>query len=292
VWLAPRRVDAANITVGKESERYLFYRGIGRLHAPLKATMDRQTGVLALFANFDDVLSSRQTEQIPMLWLVQVDEGGQCAVRTIQGFSVSGDGSTELTRLNYRFRADEFRSDSQRQLTTEMRAALFADGLYDEEANALLATWQKSYFHSPGLRLFYMVPRVWTDHYLPLTVSGEPKIERVMVGRLELVSDAQRELIDKLARASISDGKWVQRIPESPAREQFFAGRSGCGDLGVPIPADYQMYLDLGRFRNALVVEEERVRPTKSLTTFINNYQLHPFRVQETTGATAASTKP
>jgi hypothetical protein len=280
VWLAPRRVEAANVTAASgESERYLFYRGIGRLRAPLKAVMDRKAGQLALSANFDEVLSSRQTEQIPALWLVQVRPDGEMAVRTIDSFSVSGDAAAELAKVSYRFQSGDFRPDSQQHLTTEMRSSLVADGLYLDEANALLTTWQKSYFHSPGLRLFYLVPRVWTDHYLPLTVTGEPKIERVMVGRLELVSDEQRALLDRLARAKISDGKWVLKIPESPARERFLAGRSDCGDLGVPIPADYQMYLDLGRFRNALVVNEERARPTTSLTTFVNNYQLHPFRI-------------
>src|SRR5262245_45222500 len=29
VWLAPRKVDAAPVTVGSEGERYLFYRGVG-----------------------------------------------------------------------------------------------------------------------------------------------------------------------------------------------------------------------------------------------------------------------
>ena len=281
VWLAPRQVKAANVTLGKESERYLFYRGIGNLRAPLQSIMNRQTGELALFSNFDDVLSSRQSEQIPRLWLVQVRSDGQSAVRTIQGFSVSGDSSVELASVKYRFEKEDFRNESQSRLIAEMREALVAEGLYEDEANALLATWQKSYFHSPGLRLFYLVPRVWTDHNLPLTVGGEPKIERAMVGRLELISDEQRALVNKLAAADISDGHWVDSIPESPARERFFAGRSDCGDLGVPIPADYQMYLDLGRFRNALVVQEERVRPSKSLTTFINNYQLHPFRIMD-----------
>jgi hypothetical protein len=149
-------------------------------------------------------------------------------------------------------------------LAAEMRSSLVADGLYLDEANALLTTWQKSYFHSPGLRLFYLVPRAWTDHYLPLTVTGEPKIERVMVGRLELVSDEQRALLDRLSRTKISDGKWVLKIPESPARERFLAGRTDCGDLGVPIPTDYQMYLDLGRFRNALVAHEERAHQLRA----------------------------
>jgi hypothetical protein len=160
-----------------------------------------------------------------------------------------------------------------------MHAARVADGLFADEATALLTTWQKSYFTSPGLRLFYLVPRVWTDHYLPLTLSTEAQLDRVMIGRLELISDEQRELLGRLADVTASDGSWIERIPESPARERFLAGRTDFGDLGAKIPADYQMYLALGRFRNALVAHEERIRPTPSLTKFINTYELHPFRL-------------
>ena len=93
---------------------------------------------------------------------------------------------------------------------------------------------------------------------------------------------------------------WVESIHESPAKERFLAGRTDFGDLGVAIPADYQMYLDLGRFRNALVVHEERVRPTVNLTKFIDTYALHPFRLPAPTQtppadqprATSASASP
>jgi len=280
VWLAPRKVAAANITTpDNESERYLFYRGVGNLRAPLRATLDRKAGRLSLAANFDEVPSSRVPPQIPVLWLVQVRPDGVCAFRTLEGFSVSGDVSAKLAETSYKFDSSEFREGNRDQLEAAMHSALVADGLYPDEATALLTTWQRSYFTSPGLRLFYLVPRVWTDHYLPLTLSGEAEVNRVMIGRLELISDEQRTLLGKLADVTPSDGRWVDLIPESAARERFLAGRTDFGDLGTKIPADYQIYLDLGRFRNALVAHEERVRPAPSLTKFINTYELHPFRV-------------
>lgn len=286
VWLAPRKVAAANVTAtNDESERYLFYRGVGRLHAPLRAVIDRKGGQVTLHANFDNVLSSRQTEEIPVLWLVQVSKDGQCAFRTVEGFSVSGDTTTGLAKASYRFEPGEFRRENGERLELLMHTALVAEGLSPDEATALVSTWQRSYFKSPGLRLFYLVPRAWTDHYLPLAVSGGARLTRVMVGRLELISDEQRAMLDKLAGTITSDGKWLAQIPESPARERFLAGRTDFGNLGVAIPADYQLYLDLGRFRNALVVNEERMRPTPTLTKFIDTYALHPFRIPATTAA-------
>jgi hypothetical protein len=280
VWLAPRKVQAANVTsVDGQSERYLFYRGVGHLHAPLRATLDRQAGEVTFQANFSEVLSGGQKSRIPQLWLLNVKPDGTCAYRPLEGFDVTAEPTAKLAEASYRFDKSEFSPANRQRLEAEMHAALVADGLFPDEATALLSTWQRAYFKSPGLRVFYLVPRVWTDHYLPLSLSRDAAIDRVMVGRLELISDEQRELLDQLAKTTISDGKWAASIPESPARERFYTGHSDFGDLGVAIPEDYQIYLKLGRFRNALVAHRERVAPTPSLTRFIDVYALQPFRV-------------
>jgi hypothetical protein len=279
VWLTPRKVAAEDIAVGDESERYLFYRGVGRVRAPLRAVMDRKSGWLTLSGSFDEVLTGQQSAGIAGAWLVNVREDGRLAYRTMQLDDVTRDRHAILATTSYRFEDDDFGKESRSDLEAQMHAALIADGLYVDEATAMLNTWQKSYFQSPGLRIFYLVPRVWSDYYLPLSISTAAKVERVMVGRLELVSDPQRALLDRLAQTALSDGHWVDDIPDSPAKEKFLAGRTDFGDLGVAIPPDYQMYLALGRFRNALVAHEERIHPTSTLTGFINNYQLHPFRL-------------
>ncbi len=159
-------------------------------------------------------------------------------------------------------------------LHADMHKALTVDGLYDDEATALLSTWERAYFKSPGLRLFYVVPREWTDDRLPLTVSVPADINRVMMGRIELVSDAQRALIDEIKNGPVASSKWMSKIPDTDAGKKFFAGRSDFGDLGVTIPADYQRYLDLGRFRNALLRHELQQRPSESLSQFITQYGL------------------
>jgi hypothetical protein len=280
VWLAPRKVGAANVTAESgESERYLFYRGVGRIRAPLKATLDRKAGEVKLAANFDEVLTSRQTAHVPPLWLLQVRHDGRCAFRTLDGFDVSGDPTRELATSSYRFADSDFQEGNRAKLEAAMHAALLEDGLYADEATALLTTWQRSYFASPGLRIFYLVPRAWTDHYLPLTLSQPAKIDRVMIGRLELISDEQRQLLERMAKMTPSDGRWLEEAKESPALDRFMAGRTDFGDLGVKIPEDYQTYLNLGRFRNALVAHEERLHPSETLTRFIDTYQLHPFRL-------------
>jgi hypothetical protein len=67
-----------------------------------------------------------------------------------------------------------------------MRQALVARGLFDDEADAMLATWDESYFRSPGLRVLYLVPREWIDYHLPVTISIPSELTRVLVGRIDL----------------------------------------------------------------------------------------------------------
>ena len=164
-----------------------------------------------------------------------------------------------------------------------MHQALLSDGLYADEATAMLSTWQRAYFTSAGLRLFYLVPRVWTDAVLPLTITGDPEITRVMIGRVELISDKQKEALDKLAKADGVGPQWMEKFGwDSPERRKMKEGRGDFKDLGVKIPPHFQHYLDLGRFRNALVVAEEakRGKGKTSLTKFVDSYQVRPFRLE------------
>jgi hypothetical protein len=279
VWLAPRDVQAANVTTPEgESERYLFYRGVGNLRAPLRVTTDREMDQLSIYANFDEVLSSTQSVTIPALWLADIRADGSSAYRRLGPVEVTADLDKQLAQVSSAFQADDYACKKLVELQAEMHKQLVASGLNGDEATALLSTWQRAYFTSPGLRLFFLVPEEWTNHYLPLSISVDAEVSRVMVGRIELIADQQRALLDRLAQTSPSDPQWIGDIPESEARERFFSGHSTFGNLGVEIPADYQMYLALGRFRNALVTAQERATPTENLTTFINNYSLHPFR--------------
>ncbi|MEO5961622.1 MAG: hypothetical protein ABIZ49_03905, partial [Opitutaceae bacterium] len=80
--------------------------------------------------------------------------------------------------------------------------ALQAAGLTRDEAAAMLATWRESYFERPGLRVFWIVPRRFTDEVLPLKISPKPaSVERVLVGRTEVLTPAfEGELQREFAR--------------------------------------------------------------------------------------------
>jgi hypothetical protein len=249
VWLAPRAVPAAaNVTIqeqpgipatGKrsaiapvtaESERFLFYRGVGHMDSPLRVRRDGGT----LHIDPGPVEGPA--------WLVEIRADGTCAFRTI-------DLSAKRPTTPSTFADTDYKSDTK-ALRAAMRAALVSDGLYDDEADAMLNTWEESYFKNAGTRVFFMVPRKWTDAVLPLTIKTEGesvpsgRMVRTMVGRVELVTPQQRELL-----------KFVANPPGKHAQ------------LGA--------YRDLGRFRDALVISENLRKPTTSLAKLMQEQLIH-----------------
>ena len=279
VWLAPRRVQATPISLPNgESERYLFYRGVANLSAPLRVTRDAGSARLFVYGNFDGVVNRESRTTIPQLWLVEVLEDGRTAFRTFGPVEANFDNRRLLTIIDSKFSGADYALDNLDKLRLAMQEQLVAAGLYSDEAVALLTTWERAYFRSPGTRVFFVVPRVWTDHFLPLSLSIDADIERVMMGRVELVTPRQRNLLERLANAELSDPDWIWTLPE-PQLEKLLAGRS-IDDLSADTPADFAAYLSLGRFRNAILIDEERRHPSPGLTQFINTYGLNEFRWQ------------
>ncbi|HET6249983.1 MAG TPA: hypothetical protein VFE47_19995 [Tepidisphaeraceae bacterium] len=288
IWLPPREVNAALVSVGPqtsrdseaESEKFLFYRGVANRPVPLRVTRDEPNHWFEIHGQCADVLSAGQSAKIEKLWMVHIRKDGAVAWRAIDPITVSHDTAATLATVSEKFPDSGYSPAHLDSLRDDMHKALTAAGLYDDEATAMLETWKHAYFQSPGLRLFYLVPRVWTDAVLPLKLSRPAQITRVMMGRLELISPEQRALLKKLSTIALSDPKWMFTIPQSASSQKFFEGRSDFGDLGVAIPADYQTYLDLGRFRNALIVAEQKARPTQELQSFINVYGLGPYELE------------
>lgn len=280
VWLAPRRVGAVNVTNNEEeSERYLFYRGVGQQSSAIKVVTSNKCNTLQITPSLDNNSTSGQRILFPHLWLMEARADGTSAYRALGSLEVASESSLPMITAARRFSDSDFSADNRAKLDAEMHQALVSDGLYPDEATAMLSTWQRAYFTSAGLRLFYLVPRAWTDAVLPLTISGDPDITRVMIGRVELISDKQKETLDKLAKADGVGPQWLDKLGwDSPQRRQLIEGRAQ--DLDGKVPSHFQLYLDLGRFRNALVVAEDQKRGKgkTSLTRFVDSYEIRPFR--------------
>ena len=143
VWTAPREVGAAMLTASSgESEKYLFYRGVGHFDAPLRVTSDTADDAIELHGSFADVLHGAETATVGPLWLVEVRHDGQAAwCAPLAEFEVGNDDQNPFARGPRRFSGDDFSSDAIDRLSGSMHTALVAAGLYDDEARAMLARW-------------------------------------------------------------------------------------------------------------------------------------------------------
>ena len=177
-YYAARETSATPLTVkgpsGDQHEKFLFYRGISSLSLPFSARV-LPSGVI----QFDN----RTGQPIPALLLFERrgDKLGYHIVTSQQDRTILETPSVTGT-------FDSLRGDLEDILT--------AQGLYSDEAHAMLETWRDSWFEE-GSRLFYIVPRAYLDSILPLSINPAPaQLARVFVGRIELVTPATERSIE------------------------------------------------------------------------------------------------
>jgi len=267
VWTAPRAVRAAPVmTHDGECEKFLFYRGVGNVDAPFRVVRDETGGRLSLFAQLQSWPLAEPPVTVRHLWLASFRDDGSAAFRRLAAVT-AGNDAKELLSTAAAFRDAEYGRSNLDALRAEMRAALVAEGLFVDEANALLNTWELSYFKSAGLRLFFLMPRAWTDFRLPLEVSVPAEMKRVMVGRIELVTPEHRKLLRQLADGPAPSQAWGHR--------EMVDGRPV---LRGVMPAAYR---DLGRFRNALLLDELQQRRSAALQMFAALNGLDNYRIED-----------
>jgi hypothetical protein len=252
VWTAPRDVDAANLTAaGGESERYLFYRGIGHLDAPVRVL--RIGTELALTSQLDPKTLKEMT--VGGGWFVDSRPDGTLAFRRLNPFALTAGNQRASVRTSAEFEAGEFAPGNLGKLRAEMHKAIVADGLFADEAEALLNTWEVSYFKSAGQRVFFLVPAAWTNAVLPLDISRECKLQRTMIARIELVTPDHREALAAMAAAG---------MPKQPLPTVANLASTPVSDDPMT-----KAFYSLGRFRNALVRHAEKRNPAPALTAFL-----------------------
>jgi hypothetical protein len=188
VWLAPRKVNSAPVAIGDEGERYVFYRGVGNVPAPVSIARDEKGDLH--FLPPDATLTNAY-------WLAEFRAEGTCAYTRLTD-QRQADRASQAPTFPGRFADADFSADNAKRLRAELRAGLIRDGLFDDEADAMLSTWERSYFQGVGQRVFFLVPRAWTDRVLPLKFSMPVELTRVMIGRIELITPAQRQLLTDL----------------------------------------------------------------------------------------------
>jgi hypothetical protein len=173
-YYAARNTDSAPLRAGQQQEKLIFYRGIGSFLGPLRPVF-KAGGQLEI--------RNAGSEPIPLAILFE-NRNGKIGYRTVRG--VEGSVALDPPQL----------TGSLEQLRQELAGALVETGLYRKEALAMIETWRDAWFEE-GTRVFYIFPRPEVDRLLPLTITPAPAaIERVFVGRVEVLSPWMRQTIE------------------------------------------------------------------------------------------------
>jgi hypothetical protein len=197
---APLRLKT---TTGDQQEKFLFYRGVSASRLPLSAKLNPD-GKL--------VVKNLSHEDVPAVILFERRGDGV-------GFSSAGalTGETLLDPPALTGTMDALGGD--------LEGILVDQGLYPDEAHAMVETWRDSWFEE-GSRLIYIVPRSFIDHVVPLTVNPTPgQIVRVFVGRLEIVTPATARAVEAAVasgdQATLNKyGRFLQPILQTVREER------------------------------------------------------------------------
>ncbi|MDC0747486.1 hypothetical protein [Polyangium mundeleinium] len=198
-WSHARAVDANAVRVtavptasgAPEAERFLFYRGLGNLTPPARVTAAANT--VRVENTLPDALGA--------LFVVNVGEASGAFSVVPAGVLPGQTVDLEAPALVAVKTLDVFVEALGEAVTTALDGA----GLYHDESLAMVATWKRQWFRTPGLRVFYLAPQTWTDATLPLTVDPAPDhVTRVMMIRVEVITP-DLEAGDVAAAKGLSD---------------------------------------------------------------------------------------
>ena len=175
-----------------ELEKFLFYRGITQFPSPIKIN-PHGDGTFLQVARGEDLIESGIALQV---------RAGQARITEMPGM---GEDRT-YTAVNFPDEWEPVEAVAAR-IESQLNKQLISAGLYPDEAAAMIASWEDTWFHDEGIRILYIMPKSWVDRTLPLEISPAPdQIERVMVGRVEVITpEVSWQLTRGLALAADDD---------------------------------------------------------------------------------------
>jgi hypothetical protein len=178
-YYAARMTSATPLRVktprGEQQEKFLFYRGVAEFPVPISARLTAGGQVL---------VENHGQERIPGVILFE-RRGERVGYR--MGGAVDDKAVMEAPEL----------TSSVAALGRELEGVLVAQGLYQDEAHAMVETWRSSWFEE-GSRVLYLVPTEFVNGVLPLSIHPAPeRTVRVFVGRLELVTPATERAVER-----------------------------------------------------------------------------------------------
>ncbi|HET7545453.1 MAG TPA: hypothetical protein VFK05_36550, partial [Polyangiaceae bacterium] len=179
-WSHARAVDANLVQMPSgESERFLFYRGLGEFDLPVEVQAG-DGGKLKLTNGYSEAMGQ--------VFLLNVDREHGAFVAHSAGIAPAASLEALVPSLAGAPDLDEY----AQRLSDAVTQALDATGLYHDEALAMVNTWRRQWFRTPGVRALYLLPQSWTEQSIPLSISPTPdESVRVMLIRVEVISREQ-----------------------------------------------------------------------------------------------------
>jgi hypothetical protein len=204
-YYAARKTSAAPLVVktaaGDQQERFLFYRGVSTFSVPISATVTPEGNLR---------IKNLAQEEISSVILFE-RRGDKVGYRI--GGGLQSEMSLDPPELTATF-------DS---MSRDLQDILTGQGLYPDEAHAMIETWRQSWFEE-GSRLFYVVPHDFLNAIVPLTINPAPaQTVRVFVGRLELVTPATAHAVEKILATHDIQGLRTYRRFLDPIVEELKA---------------------------------------------------------------------
>ena len=181
-YYTARETSSAPLVVstheGTQQEKFLFYRGVSVFPIPVAAEARPDGRVL---------LKNLGQDEIPGVVLFE-RRGNKLGYRV--GGALPGTPQSEML-----LDPPELTSTIE-SMSRDLEDMLMSQGLYADEAHAMVETWRLSWFEE-GSRLLYIVPANFVNAVLPLRISPAPaQTVRVFVGRLELITPATERAVE------------------------------------------------------------------------------------------------
>jgi hypothetical protein len=220
-WRFARETDAALVKFNSQGrdryEKFLFYRGLGMFDLPLEVRSSGTGDAVRL------ALHNRGEQPLHGLFAIWVDHG---LIRHAALADLDGGATHDIDAAAFTAKAPL--AEGVPSVKATVADALVKEGLFAREANAMVNTWEKSYFRTEGLRILSVLPRTAVDATIPIRIAPTPdELIRVMVGRVEVLTPDVEERIAKQVAAL--DGK------DDKAREAATAELDKLGRLKEPV---------------------------------------------------------
>src|SRR5262249_32367917 len=169
-------------------EKFLSSRGLGPFTLPLEVRSSGPDDQLHL------TLHNTGTDPLQGLFAIWVEKG---TIRFGALADLAGAATSDLQvapLLTARLPLEEGVPHAK-EVVAE---ALVKAGLYPKEAQAMVNTWEPSYFRTEGLRVLSVLPRSTVDEVIPIQIKPAPQeLVRVMVGRIEVLTPEMEQNVEK-----------------------------------------------------------------------------------------------